>query len=207
MSNNRNYISMAVYTIELWCKMELKHKILTLLVEHKFSEFTIREIALKLGVDYKNTYVAVQKLANSISIEKKGSSSFVSFKPVFKTDAFLVETERKKSVEKKLRLLVKDISSIDNPFFIPILFGSYAKGKGRKNSDIDLCIIHTDDAALRHIVRKLSIHTKLEVHGFTPNEFISMIQTKGLTVGTEVVKFGIPLKNIESYYEVMGHGF
>ena len=187
--------------------VELKYKILSLLIEHKFEEFSIREISQKLKVDYKNTYQAVQKIQNSISISKKSKSSFLSFKPTLTLDLFITEYQRRAFLESKLSLLLKDIRSVENPFFIPIIFGSYAKQTQNKHSDIDLCIIYDTEAGIKPLLQKLAIHPKVEIHTFSYEEFISMIKVTDFSVGREIILHGIVLKNIESYYEVLKHGF
>lgn len=186
--------------------MELKHTILKLLVENKHESFSIREISQKLGIDYKNTYVAIQKISDSVAIEKKSKSSFISFKPIFTADILLVETQRRKAIEKKIDLLLKDMDTCDHPFFIPVLFGSYAKKTNTKHSDIDLCIIHDNQEEVAPLLRKISIHPTVEIHDFNHKDFINMLKTTDFTVGKQIVEHGIPLKNVELYYEVIKHG-
>ena len=135
--------------------MKLKHTLLRFLIEHKQEEFSIRELSIKLKVDYKNTYDAIQNIKESINIRKKSNTSFISYKPEFTKDIFLVEFERQLNIKQKMPLLFKDIQNMENPFFIPVIFGSYAKGTNTSNSDIDLCLIHNNDEEIKKITRKL----------------------------------------------------
>lgn len=187
-------------------KMNLKYKILKTLVENKSKHFTIKQMSELLKVDYKNAYTVIQQITDSINVDKRSNASYISFKPEFTKDLFLVELERKAEVIKKIPLIYKDIISIENPLFIPVLFGSFAKGTNTKSSDIDICIIHDNEKEANKILRTLSIHPKIELQVFSYDEFIKMIKTKEFNVGHEIMEFGIPLINIESYYGVIRHG-
>lgn len=187
--------------------MKLLQRILKHLIENKDKEFTIREISRLLGKDYKNTYDAVQKLDDSIKITKKGNSSCLSFQPILTDEIYKVENIRKANQlrDPKLKLIEKDLENINNPFFIAILFGSYAKKTQTKHSDIDICIIHDNKKEFKNIYSALTTHPNIEVHDFTYKEFIRMLRDKSFNVGHEIVKSGIILKNIEAYYKVIKH--
>jgi predicted nucleotidyltransferase len=186
--------------------MNLYLSILKLLIENKDSEFSIRQISILLNKDYKNTYDAVKKISESITLTKKGNASFIKFKPVFTNNIYLVEQFRLESLF-NLSLLKQDIDSINNPFFIVILFGSYAKQTQKINSDIDLCIIYDSETELKSIVHKLSVHSKLDLHMFHYSDFIRMLDSKQFNVSHEILNHGIALNNIESYYKVIKHGY
>lgn len=183
--------------------MKLLHKILLHIIENKDKEFTIREISRILNVDYKNTYDAVMSLKDSITINKRANSNFITFKPVLTNDVYLVENLRKERLVKNsnIRLIYNDLKKIDSPFFIAIVFGSYAKNKQTKHSDIDICIIYHHDA--NKVYSALSIHNLGQIHSFNIKEFLSMIRTKSFNVGHEIVKDGIVLHGLENYYELI----
>lgn len=183
--------------------IELKHMILMQLVQDKTREFTINEITGLLKKDYKNVYNAVKKVQNSIKTTKKANSTIITFNPELTNDIYLLENYRREELVKKIKLLYQDIKRIKNPHFVAVIFGSYAKGKQTKNSDIDLCIIHDNAEEFKKIQRALSIHSKLQIHEFHYNDFISMLNEKSFNVGHEIVKDGIVLKNIEGYYEMI----
>ena len=185
----------------------LKHKVLKVLIESKKTEYSIKQLSEILKVDYKNAYVAVNQLIESIKIEKKANSSFVSFKPILTIDTIIVEAKRKRAIESKLKLILNDIESQENPFAIIILFGSYAKGAQTKNSDIDICLIHNNEKEIQTLKNKFQIHPKVEIHPFHYSEFIRMLQQKTFNIGHEICKMGIPLQNIEGYYKILKHEY
>lgn len=78
-----------------------------------------------------------------------------------------------------------------------ILFGSFAKGRARRDSDIDLIILSkkfahlSDDERLRILYRtSVGFPYNLHAYGFTPEEFYS---ASPLTTLGEIKKVGIRL--------------
>lgn len=185
--------------------MKLKQMILRFLIENKDKEYSIMEISKALKVDYKNTYDAVNRLKTSVSMEKKSNSRIIRFSPVLTEDIYIVENMRFNDIikNKSIGLISNDLKGIDDPFFSAILFGSYAKGKNKKNSDIDICIIHDNDENFKNIYSVLSVHPLIEIHEFSYQEFISMLKDKSFNVGHEIVRDGIILHGIEPYYEMI----
>lgn len=183
----------------------LKQSLLTFLIEHKDEEFSIRELSVLLQKDYKNVYYAIQDLSDSISSSKKGQATFIRFLPVLTPELYQAELARKKALSSTVPLLIKDIELIDNPFFIAVLFGSYAKKTHTKHSDIDVCIIHNDSSDVDQIVSRLRIHQGLELHLFHYSEFLRMLESKKFNVAHEIVKDGIVLSHIEGWYKVISN--
>ena len=186
-------------------KNTLKENILMYFVEDKNREVTIKELSKILKKDYKNVYVSVQELKENLTINKKSNSTYISFLPKLSPHIFLIENIRKQNILKnnKIKLIYDDLKKISTPFFIAIIFGSYAKNNFTKNSDIDMCIIHNGEKDFKEIYNKLSIHSKLEIHDFHYKEFIDLLKDKTRNVGHEIVKNGVILSNVEAYYELL----
>ncbi|MCF7861787.1 nucleotidyltransferase domain-containing protein [Candidatus Woesearchaeota archaeon] len=182
--------------------MNLKHEILLYLIENKGKPVTIKAISDIVQKDYKNVYDAVQTISDSVSIDKKSNSSYISFSPVLTTDSFIVENYRKERVSRYIALILKDIEEVKNPFFSAILFGSYAKGNHTKHSDIDICLIESSP----EIVSRLRIHPKIELHNFSCRDFTSMVSSKQKNVGHEIMNHGVILHGIEPFYRLMQYG-
>jgi len=187
--------------------MKLKHKIINQLIENKGREFSIREISKILKTDYKNTYDAISKIRESISVVKRSNASFIRFSPLLTNDVYETEKIRREKIleNKSVKLVFDDLHKADNPFFAAVLFGSYAKGEQTKNSDIDICIIHDNEENYKKIHSILSIHPFVEIHEFSYKEFVLMLKDKSFNVGHEIVKDGIILSGIENYYKMIRH--
>src|SRR3989344_1598961 len=188
--------------------LSLKEKILEYLIENKEKAKTIREISIYLKVDYKNTFQAVKNIyPNLISKDKIGNLNLVRIKLISNPEIFSIEYKRTiKFLErnKQLRLIQDDTNSIDYPFFIILIFGSYAKETKTKKSDIDLCIICDNEAKKKELISKFSLlPLKLEIHDFKVSEFESMLDTKKENIAKEIIKNNIILYGIDNYYNLI----
>ena len=188
-------------------KLSAKEKLLKYLIENKNPQ-SIMTASGAIVVDYKNTYNLVNELQpNIISKEKIGNTSLIKIKLVPNQEIFLVENKRTHlflKENKDLELVKQDIESVNYPFLIVLIFGSYVKKTQTKKSDIDLCIICDNKEKTKEIISKLELlPIKLETHTFTTNEFESMLKTKEENVGKEIVKNNIILYGIENYYNLI----
>ncbi|MEA2037149.1 MAG: nucleotidyltransferase domain-containing protein [Nanoarchaeota archaeon] len=186
-----------------------KDKILKLLLSNKKKEFTIRAIAKNIKIDYKSVYIAVNDLIKKENINSKraGQSILCSANlKKFNSDVFRAETIRKQEIltNKDLHVLHNNIGEIKKPFFILLLFGSYASKEQRKGSDIDLMLI-TDDEKVSERVKNIVRKTPLEIHllDFSSEEFLSMLKTTEFNIGREAYYNNVILFGIEDYYRLI----
>ena len=185
----------------------LKEKILRHLIENKEKPKTIREISRDLKVDYKNTFQAINVLQDLIIKKKIGNLNLVEIKLAPSIEIFSIENKRTKQFledNKNLKLIKEDIISVNYPFFIVLIFGSYVKKTKTEKSDTDLCIISDSELKTKELLSKLSLlPLKLEIHDFKINEFESMLETKKENIAKEITKNNIILYGIESYYNLI----
>jgi len=102
----------------------------------------------------------------------------------------------KNQIEKTVSEFVKEISK-DFKINQVILFGSYAQGRPREESDIDIAIVSSDFQGkpemeiLQYLSRKsMQFDTSLEVVAFTPEDLAS---PDPRSFSYQVKTFGIPL--------------
>ena len=188
-------------------KLSAKEKLLKYLIENKNPQ-SILTASGAIVVDYKNTHNIVSELEPEIiSKEKIGNTSLIKIKLVSNQEIFLVENKRTHlflKENKDLELVKQDIESVNYPFLIVLIFGSYVKKTQTKKSDIDLCIICDNKEKTKEIISKLELlPIKLETHTFTTNEFESMLKTKEENVGKEIVENNILLYGVENYYNLI----
>lgn len=181
-------------------------EVLSYLIENNNEKININRISKDLKMDYKNTYNIVQDLAkqNLISLEKFGKNINCVLNK--KTHPFIFEVEedrRKKLLKiKNFMILYKKLKSL--PFsFISLVFGSYAKGKPSKNSDIDMMVLCEKNRE-REIDNVISI-LPLKIHLVVLNyeEFLTMAKNKEFSVVSEAINNNILLVGIEDYYRLM----
>jgi predicted nucleotidyltransferase len=90
------------------------------------------------------------------------------------------------------------IDSISSRYNIKqaILFGSFAKGTNHKDSDIDIAIVINNivdiiDTQIEMMKLRRKIDLRIEPHPFMISDF-----NQSNPVVNEIIKFGIPIQNI-----------
>ena len=186
-----------------------KDKILKFLLSNKNKEFTIRSISKNISVDYKTVYLITKELikAGIINSKTMGQAVLCSINQNnFNSDVFRAELIRREELFKNKNLLVLHnyFKDIEEPFFVLLLFGSYASGKQRKGSDIDLVLITDDENIKKQVKSSLSlIPLKVHLIDFNSKEFLSMLKTTEFNVGKEIFNNNIILFGIEDYYRII----
>lgn len=190
-------------------KHNTKTKILMFLLSHKNQQFTINNIAKSTSVDYKAVYLEVQKLIKNSIIDAKtaGHTTLCSLMPKkFDSDIFIAEYVRREELfkNKNFKVLCSYFQEIKEPFFIFLLFGSYASGKTRRNSDIDIMLIVDNEKLTNQIKNKTKlIPLNIQLVTFTSEEFLSQLRTTEFNVGKEAFNNNIVLFGIENYYRLI----
>ena len=186
-------------------------KILVFLMENRGTEFTIKEISEKLSMNYRIAYEEIKALETqkAITVKRAAGSNFcTSSYATFSALAFQAEEARKNALleNKNIKLIYKRITEIQDPFYILLLFGSYARKNQTKTSDIDFCLI-TDSSSVKERARSIIEQIPLNIHllDFTKDEFLAMIRTRKPNVGHEIAKNNVILKGVEEFYELMSY--
>ncbi len=186
----------------------IQTKILRFLIENKEDSFSINGIAKRINSDYKLVYINVEKLekAGLISIKKLGNRNQCELTNNFNFQVLKVEEERKRDLLKNqnFKVINERLKQVKNPFFVFLVFGSYAKKNQKKGSDIDICLI-TDDKKINSKIHQIIGLIPLDIHllDFTVDDFIKMLKTKEDNVGKEIMKNNIILYGIENFYELI----
>ncbi len=186
--------------------------ILRWLIEKKNEELNILNIANEIKMDYKNVYSIVKRLEKEslVVLERFGQSNRVKLIQKVHPLIFEVEYERRKTLLKDKNLVVM-LDSLKNELktrcFVLLLFGSYAKKKQTKDSDIDIMFIVSDgkeESFEKNVDRVLSV-LPLPIHAlvFSEEQFNQMLYSKEPNVGKEAYKNNIILHGIETFYEMI----
>jgi len=188
--------------------MKTENKIIKLFIEEKQSK-TIRVIAKRIKSDYKITHTAVQRLLNKkvLLSNTVGKSTLCELDPFYYgLEIYEAENERKCNLlkNKNINQLYKEImKKLKSSQFIFLIFGSYAKGRSSKSSDIDIMFISNEKNFEENITDILSL-LPLKTHAlvFTEEEFIRMKDSKKANVVKEAIENNIILYGIENYYRL-----
>jgi len=186
--------------------MKTELKILKHFIENKKAK-TIREIAQQIKSDYRITHTAVQRLIEKkvLNVQTVGNSSLCKLdEKHYGIEIYEAENERRENILKNMNInqLYKEImSKVKTSSFILLLFGSYAKSKQTKTSDIDLLFIsneHNFESKITDILSLLPLKTHALI--FTEEEFTRMKDAKKSNVIQEAIESNIILYGIEAYY-------
>ncbi|HUS49964.1 MAG TPA: nucleotidyltransferase domain-containing protein [Candidatus Paceibacterota bacterium] len=188
--------------------MKTEKKIIKLFIEENQPK-TIREISKKIKSDYRITHTATQRLLekNILLSQIVGKSILCELnESYYGAEIYEAENKRKEYLlkNKDLKQLYREVlAKLKSAFFIFLVFGSHAKGKPTKSSDIDIIFISNEndfEEKIQNIVSLLPIKTHVLV--FTEEEFMRMKDSKKSNVIKEVIKNNIILYGIENYYRL-----
>ena len=195
---------------------DTENKILGNLLRCPLESKSLNQLSIETGL----SYVTVHKLIPLLlrrglgRLEKKGRAHLISI------DFELADLEKissamlyeKNSFLKKhaqLLLVVKDLEEVlAGKFYILLLFGSYAKDKIKKDSDIDLFFIVPSREEVENykekIISALKLHSKIrkDFKVVATKDFMEMLDQK-YTVGREVFKNNLVLFGTEHYYSLV----
>lgn len=185
--------------------------ILKALLDNRHRDLNIRQISKLAKKDYKNTYDVISRLekAGIVKLERFGRSSKISL--INQSHPLIFEAEYARRAElvksKSIAVMLDYFSRLSSKFFILLVFGSYAKKKNTKSSDIDLMFIVPDmcedklDKEISNIASLIPL--KIHVNVFKEKDFIAMKESKKVTVGSEAMKHNVILEGIEDYYRLI----
>lgn len=191
-----------------------KEKHIEWIMTHPEQKITISGLSTETGTAYALTYNNVQDLVKEqiFATYSVPPAQVIMLHPKAPTEVlFTIEMKRRQKFFKKYvwaELMVNDILQYTNdPFFILVIFCSYAKGIPTPKSDIDLLVIvPSKEKALffEHAILKVYTKIKKEVIVVKTSEFEEMIKKSNeLNVGNEAKKHHILLHGAEQWYALV----
>ena len=160
------------------------------------SENHIRSLAKELGTNQTTIARKVQELHvdNVVDFKQEGKNKVVFLKRTLEARqyAYLVEAHKLLELLKKYPQLRRIIELIkkNEKVLLAILFGSYAKGIAKRESDIDIYLA-TNERKLKEEIE--AIDSKIHVKTGAYDKTSLLIQ--------EIEKNHVIVKGIEAYYE------
>jgi len=184
-------------------------KIIKVMLERQEEELNIAMISKYAKIDYKNTYNIIKDLEKEglVSVKLFGKSKRIILNKEVNPLVFEAEYNRREDLFKRNKnflVIYKKLSELNFPFIV-LLFGSHAKGKATKHSDIDLLIICEEKRV--HQIQEILDLFSLKIHPTFTNfeDFMIMLKTKEFNVVSEAIKNNIILIGKENYYRKIKH--
>jgi len=188
--------------------MKTETKVLTVMLADRNESYSIRQLAMRSGAGYKIVHTAVQMLYKKGVLEKKpfGGSIAISLSGKFSPAIATAELDRRTALLKhsNFSAIYEKLAGLKFPL-MALVFGSYAKGAARKDSDMDLLVVCTKghESAVNDVLGILPLKIHLVVLSY--EDFLSMEKSKEFTVVSEAIKSNVILIGIEDFYRLVGH--
>lgn len=193
----------------------LKQELLILkpFIKEPWREFTLTEVkTITENKSHHYVFEALKKFAKIgiITEKKRGNTNLYAVNPENQDLHYLTITE---SIikEKRMDIPYKNIrqitAKIKNPFYSLIIGGSYAEGKQKPSSDLDIALIIPDSENKKpyQIALKEGELMIPEIHGciFTKEEFCLMLINNEFNYGKELARKHILYYGAEQYYKIL----
>jgi len=189
--------------------MDNKLKILNFLAKNSGRAFTLRELSVALNIPYATFHRKIKGMGHLIRVDTIGRAKI----PILNlSNPNLVPYLAVSSIEERDEFLrkqpvIRAISGQIPDNATAILFGSYAKGKETKKSDIDLMIF--DDSGktgLSFRESELLFGKHINPIVFTKKEFRAMIWDTKENVGKQAISSHILLSGPIPFWEMVVDG-
>ncbi|MBU1875948.1 MAG: nucleotidyltransferase domain-containing protein [Nanoarchaeota archaeon] len=188
-------------------------RILSYLKRDINGSFSIRRISKETKLSYNSCYKTIQSLKeiNVILLRKEGGVNYcsltdspkakllLSYVSLLETEMFLLN----KTILKKILKELIDKFNLNIDFLV--LFGSFAKGKEKKGSDIDLLCVSSERNKIQSYVRHLAMKYDKDIQVIVANkeDFAKMLDEEKVNVGKEARDTGIVLHGYESFWGIV----
>ncbi len=186
--------------------------VLELFVSRPLIRYTIRGVAREIKKDVKIVHTSIKKLlALKFFITDEHQHLMLNYKANFSSLVYVESLRRDKFYKKypEIKIALTDfLKKTDQAFFVLLVFGSYAEGKPRKNSDVDLMLISpTENIQLeRQLQAALSLNSKkIHIQSIITTDFQKMLQKREqVNIANECLNRHIIIYGAESYYKLLG---
>ena len=182
------------------------------LLEKITDEFAIREIARQTKIDYKLVHSTIQKLVQKNILIKKRQANVDLCSLNLKADlttTYYVEMLRTKEFlddhSEMKTFFTNVLKNLKTLYYTLIVFGSFAKGKETRTSDLDVIIIAPTRAIGEEVERMMSheslfLKRKMQTVVLDEVEFVENLASKKLNVVVEAFKNHIIIAGMEGFY-------
>lgn len=175
--------------------MEQKDYKLEVVNELLNNENHIRGLAKKLNINHMAILRKVRELEkeNVVDYKEEGKNKVYFLKNTIEAKSYAFKTENYKLLKllkkyPKLRNIIEKIQK-DNKIHLAVLFGSYAKGIAKQNSDIDI-YIETQDRKIKQEVQIIDTKLSIKIGGYDKSNLLIK----------EIEKNHVIIKGAEEYY-------
>lgn len=173
----------------------------------KGREITLKQILKISGLSYEPVYRTLQEMTKKKIVFSKrfGRTLVYNLNPkkdIFKIAFISYSIERMKKFSAKHYGIYSAISEIPEDIAeIIVVFGSYAKGTERKESDIDILCVSPENEKLKSAIYSLKrSHNKDFASVIIPKFEFAKIKRENKEFWQDLVNYGVIFKGYEPFY-------
>jgi len=163
-----------------------------------------RELVKKVNISQKNIALTLEKLekAGILSSKTKGNTRYFflnKLNPLCKKYILLVEVEKSIEFLKNNSKVNQILDKIDKNKKIICVFGSYAKGIKKKDSDLDLFVIgNFDEKEIKQIGKNYNLN--IDVKQCSKSGFVLLLKEKDSLI-LEILENHVLISGYEEFIE------
>lgn len=193
---------------------EKQLKIFEVFAKEPFAEFTRKKIKADSKEKSNN---AISLMLNSLKEDnvlherKIGKSGLLTLNLENNLTFYYLSICNEKRISAKIKQLIVQLNKAickETIFYSLILFGSYASGKNKKDSDLDVAIFIEDknikkkiEAVLNEV--KLKSMMDLDLQVIPKDEMIEMLLNDEENLGKQIVRKHIAVHNQRIFYDII----
>lgn len=188
--------------------------ILELLVSKPTRKFTIREISRLIKKDLKIVHTSIQRLLQKKCLLKDEQQHLhLNYHANIQDWAYIENLRKEKFFQQYpiIKIAAADfLKKTKNSFFVLLVFGSYAEGNHRKDSDVDLLAILPEEDKNNSLERQLNAifslsPPKLHLQVISQISFREMMAKRDeANIINESLNKHIIIFGAEAYYKLLG---
>ncbi len=199
-----------------------EYTILELFAREPWRELTFRE-AKRLSHNKSDNYVhaSLKRFVEKKILKSKSVGNSIAYSlnnSVIALNTVGYIAEHSSTIQKGIpwKNIQKLLDKLKTAFFIAIITGSYAKGKQKETSDVDIAIICDDKQNPTAILSQIKLESELMIpefhpYVFTQAQFYEMLTNKEENYGKEIARKNLIITGGKEYYlivlEAIRHGF
>jgi predicted nucleotidyltransferase len=192
-------------------------KIFEPLTRNMLKEYSIKEIKESCGEKSNNSLsLALKKFKdeNIVKERKIGRSLLYAINIdndlVFNYIQWINTKKLPKSVLKAIERVKEDVEKYLS-FFSIVVFGSYAIGKQKKDSDLDIAVFIEEEnkrKAIELAMKSSELKTPLNIHShvISKDEFLEMLKVDEENLGKQIARKHLSVCNTHIFYSLLKKG-
>jgi predicted nucleotidyltransferase len=196
---------------------EKQLKIFEIFAKKPFAEYTRKEVKAKSKEKSNNALALAINLLKKeeVLIEKKiGRSGLLNLNLENDATYYYIAISNNNRISNNIRPALEELKkeiSEETPFYSIAIFGSYAVGEQKKDSDLDIAILIDNENIRKKIVAltnsaKLKSTLEMDIHVIPRSEMIEMLMNKEENLGKQIARKHLTIYNHRIFYEIIKEG-